>query len=241
MSRLLAFDTSTDLTSIALCDGDSVRVSESAGGAQASAKLIPELLALLAEVGWKMDQLDAIAFGRGPGAFTGLRTAASVAQGLAFGAGKPVLPIDSLLLVAEDARLQRPVPEQPFDLWVAMDARMEESYAAAYRWRDGRWQVVTAPALYTLAALNAAWRAAPPACVAGSALSAFGERLSPGDARCVPEAFSRAAALGRLAEQAWREGGAVDADHAIPVYLRDKVALTTVEREAVKAEKERAA
>src|SRR5262245_10997531 len=141
MSRLLAFDTSTDLTSIALCDGDSVRVSESAGGAQASARLIPELLALLGEAGWRVDQLDAIAFGRGPGAFTGLRTAASVAQGLAFGAGKPVLPIDSLLLVAEDARLQRPAPEQPFDVWVAMDARMEESYAGAYRWRDGHWQV----------------------------------------------------------------------------------------------------
>jgi tRNA threonylcarbamoyladenosine biosynthesis protein TsaB len=238
---LLAFDTSTDLTSIALCDGGSVRVRESAGGAQASARLIPELLALLAEAGWRVDQLDAIAFGCGPGAFTGLRTAASVAQGLAFGAGKPVLPIDSLLLVAEDARLQRADAEQPFDLWVAMDARMEESYAAAYRWADGRWLVVQAPALYTLPALNAAWQAAPPACVAGSALPAFGDRLSIGDALRVPEAGSRAAALGRLAVQAWQQGATVDADHAIPVYLRDKVALTTAEREAVRAEKEREA
>jgi tRNA threonylcarbamoyladenosine biosynthesis protein TsaB len=237
MFRLLAFDTSTDLTSIALCDGAGVRVRESTGGAPASARLIPELLGLLAEAGWRIGELDAIAFGRGPGAFTGLRTAASVAQGLAFGAGKPVLPVDSLLLVAEDARLQRSAPEQPFDLWVAMDARMEEAYAAAYRWNAGRWQVMQAPALYTLAALNSAWQAAAPACVAGSALPAFGDRLSPGSAQTVPQARSRAEALGRLAVQLWAQGSTVDADHAIPVYLRDKVALTTVEREAVKLQK----
>jgi tRNA threonylcarbamoyladenosine biosynthesis protein TsaB len=240
MFRLLAFDTSTDLTSIALCDGDSVRVGESAGGAQASARLIPELLALLASAGWRIAELDAIAFGRGPGAFTGLRTAASVAQGLAFGSAKPVLPVDSLLLVAEDARLQRTEPERPFELWVAMDARMEESYAAAYRWNDGAWQVVQAPALYTLPALNAAWQVAPPACIAGSALTAFGDRLLPGTAQQLPHARSRAEALGRLAVQLWKQGAAVDAEQAIPVYLRDKVALTTAEREAVRLQKESA-
>src|SRR5687768_15735482 len=106
MARLLAFDTSTESMSIALQMPQGVLLRESVGGAQASARLIPDILALLAEAGCTLGQLDAIAFGRGPGAFTGLRTACSVAQGLAFGAAKPVVPVDSLMLVAEDARGQ---------------------------------------------------------------------------------------------------------------------------------------
>src|SRR5262245_47658224 len=117
---------------------------------------------MLDEAGCTLRQLDAIAFGRGPGAFTGLRAACAVAPGLAFGAGKPVLSLDSLMLVAQDAPCAQ--------CWVAMDARMDEIYAAHYRFDGARWHTLSAPALYTLEALNAQWRAAPPAAVAGSAL-----------------------------------------------------------------------
>jgi tRNA threonylcarbamoyladenosine biosynthesis protein TsaB len=236
MAKLLAFDTSTESMSIALHLPQGVLTRDSAGGAQASARLIPDILALLAEAGCTLAELDAIAFGRGPGAFTGLRTACSVAQGLAFGAGKPVLPVDSLMLVAQDAHNQQPVA----DVWVAMDARMDEIYAGAYRWQGARWSVQRAPALYAVDALNAAWQAAPPTVVAGSALQAFGDRLNTASALTWPQPRSRAAALAQLAQQLWADGAAVDAAQALPIYLRDKVAQTTAEREVVRLAKEAA-
>ncbi len=237
MAHLLAFDTSTESMSIALCSPQGVRVRESVGGAQASARLIPDLLALLAEAGCTLAQLDAIAFGRGPGAFTGLRTACSVAQGLAFGAGKPVLPVDSLMLVAEDARSQQ-ADSETREVWVAMDARMDEIYAGAYRLQGDRWLVQIAPALYAVDALNERWRAAPPEAVAGSALDAFGDRLNTHSATRLPQPRSRAQALAQLAQQLWADGAAVDAAQALPVYLRDKVAQTTAEREVIRLAKE---
>ena len=121
--NLLAFDTSTDVMSIAVQRGvgaapglggtdgtgaaPQVWLHTGAGGAQASTTLIPAIQQLMQQANLRFDELDAIAFGRGPGSFTGLRTACSVAQGLAFGAGVPVLPVDTLLAVAEEARLAR--------------------------------------------------------------------------------------------------------------------------------------
>jgi len=237
MASLLAFDTSTESMSIALELPQGLLVREAVGGAQASARLIPDVMALLAEAGCSLAQIDAIAFGCGPGAFTGLRTACSVAQGLAFGAGKPVLAVDSLMLVAQDARSQL-APQALLEIWVAMDARMDEIYAGAYRWQGGRWSVQVAPALYAVDTLNALWQVAPPAVVAGSALDAFGQRLDTGSATRLAQASSRAAALAHVAQQLWAEGAAVDATQALPVYLRDKVAQTTVEREAIRLAKE---
>ena len=237
MAHLLAFDTSTESMSIALLLPQGLRVRESVGGAQASARLIPDILALLAEAGCTLAQLDTIAFGCGPGAFTGLRTACSVAQGLAFGAGKPVIAVDSLLLVAQDARSQLPA-QASLDVWVAMDARMDEIYAGAYRWQDTRWSVQSAAALYAVDALNDRWQSAPPDVVAGSALNAFGDRLNTMTATRIAQPRSRAEALAHVAQQLWRDGAVVDAAHALPVYLRDKVAQTTVEREAIRLAKE---
>ena len=234
---LLAFDTATEHLSIAVTGRASVLVHEAAGGALASATLIPAILALLARAGVGLRELDAIAFGRGPGAFTGLRTACSVAQGLAFGAGKPVLPIDSLLVVAEDAR----AGSTPQQVWVAMDARMDEVYAAHYAFRDGGWSVLCAPMLTTPELLNERWRDAPAQCVAGSALAAFGPLLETGAALRVPDALPRAPAMLPLARALWAQGGAVDAAQALPLYLRDKVAQTTVERAAARAAKEEGA
>jgi tRNA threonylcarbamoyladenosine biosynthesis protein TsaB len=224
MPHLLALDSSTDTMALALVTPGQTMVFEAAGGAQASARLVPEVQALLARAGLRMAQLDAIAFGQGPGAFTGLRTACAAAQGLAFGLGKPVLAIDSLMLVAEDARGQGAGD----DVWVAMDARIGEIYAAHYRWGDGAWSVVDAPALYAPAALLARW--GRPAAVAGTALTAYASAL--GElANAWPQARSRAAALAALASAAWERGETLDAAQALPVYVRDKVALTTAERE----------
>ena len=238
--RLLALDTATEWMAVGLADGQSHSVINAEGGAQASETLIPTALELLAQRGLAPSDLDAVAFGQGPGAFTGLRTAVSVAQGLAFGIGCPVLPIDSLMIVAEDARAQALGTEasEPFDVWVAMDARMDEAYAAAYR-HDGRtWRTREAPALYDLATLGARWQAENgPSQVAGSAIEAFADRLPWGPARRWPRSADRAGALLRLACAAWAAGRGVPAEEALPVYLRDKVALTTAERAAARAAK----
>ncbi len=240
---LLALDTSTERMALAVLWPGGCLSQVEAGGALASSRLIPAAQQLLQRAGLTLQQLDAIAFGAGPGAFTGLRTACAVAQGLAFAIGRPVLPLDSLMLVAEDAAAQQRV-EGP--MWVAMDARMNEVYAAAYVPQGHRagqrqdtghdhadapgWQTHTAPALYTLAALSARWQAEPPACIAGTAAAAFGARLPVGDARLITDEADRGAALARLAARAWSHGGALDAAQALPLYLRDKVAFTTAER-----------
>ncbi len=237
---LLALDTSTDRLAAALvwpgADGPAsprpVCLNE-AGGAAASSRLIPALMGLLADQGLTLRQVLAIAFGRGPGAFTGLRTACAVAQGLALAHETPLLPIDSLMIVAEDARCQAGATTDPggtADWWVAMDARMDEAYAAAYRHGPAGWTVRVAPQLWTLPALSAAWTDAPPARVAGSAIEAFAGRLPWGNAHCVPHCGDRAGALARLAQAAWQQGCAIAPDLALPLYLRDKVALTSAER-----------
>jgi tRNA threonylcarbamoyladenosine biosynthesis protein TsaB len=219
--NLLAFDTSTEILRAAVQRaGAPVLEDEAAGGAQASAALVPLLQSLLARAGLSLRALDAIVFGRGPGSFTGLRTACSVAQGLGFGARVPVLGVDTLLAVAEDARQRAGV-----DRVVALlDARMNEVYAARYvhdgrGWRrDGdmmlaRPDVVEVPAGWTLA---------------GNAFAAYGDAW-PADAPRI-EAAPSAAAMLRLAPQLIAAGQAHDAAHALPVYIRDKVAQTTEER-----------
>jgi tRNA threonylcarbamoyladenosine biosynthesis protein TsaB len=227
--RLLALDTATERMVVAVVAGERQWLGDEAGGALASQRLLPLLFDLLDRAGLTLGELDAVAFGRGPGAFTGLRTACSVAQGLAFGAGLPVLALDSLALVAEDAFARHGATQR---VWVAMDARMDEVYAAAYRRVEGDWLVEHAPALWPVAALADAWRHEPPACVAGSALAAFGARLPSASALRIETSQDRAAALARLACAAWQRGEAVDAAQALPLYLRDKVALTTAERQA---------
>jgi len=237
---LLAFDTSTERLSVALIAPSGVQLADEPGGALASVTLLPRIGAMLASAGVATADLDAIAFGRGPGACTGLRTSCAVAQGLAFGLGKPVLAIDSLLIVAEDARAQRAADaggldaSADFDVAVVMDARMDQVYAAIYRWSAGGWSVLDAPALFSLPALAAAWQGRALACIAGSALAAFNDRLVlPAAPRLLIER-ERAAALSRLAQMAWQNGEAADAALALPLYLRDKVALTTDEREAAR-------
>jgi tRNA threonylcarbamoyladenosine biosynthesis protein TsaB len=235
---LLAFDTSTERMAVAVQTPCGRWVDDAEGGAAASAALLPAIRALLKRAGRRVEDVQAIGFGQGPGAFTGLRTSCAVAQGLAFGLERPVLPIDSLLLVAEQARqLQGAQAASFFEVAVAMDARMGELYAGRYRWSAGRWQTLQAPGLWTPAALAEAWTAMPPVAATGSGLALLGAGF---EAACPPglriEAGpARAAALIALAAQAWADGAGLDAAQAVPLYLRDKVALTTAERAAAGA------
>ena len=206
MATLIAFDTATERMTIALRRGERVVAHEGEGGARASASLLPAILGLLGEAGIAIADLDAIAFGRGPGAFTGLRTACSVAQGLAFGAGKRVLPIDSLLAVAEDAR----VDATPLRVWALIDARMDQIYAAEYGYDGERWTVRVAPFLTDCESLASRWRDEAPTAIAGNAIGAFGARLATGNAPLFPDAAPTARALLRLDEHGWAEGAAVD-------------------------------
>ncbi len=234
---LVAFDTSTECMALAVRAGDTRCCEAGPGGAAASATLLPALQRLLAAAGRRMPQVAAIAFGRGPGAFTGLRTSCAVAQGLAFGLGRPVLPIDSLLIVAEQARGQAAPTADLFDVSVVMDARMGELYAARYRWQGvaAEWQVVQAPGLWAPDALVQAWADAPRAACAGSGLALMGATWLAGHQPVDVTPEGRAPALLALAERAWHRGAGVDAAQALPIYLRDKVALTTAERAAAAA------
>lgn len=228
----LALDTSTERMSLLLFDGDRRWTHTGEGGAQASATLIAAVQALLRSAGLRWSSLQTVAYGRGPGAFTGLRTACAAAQGFAFAHGLPVLPLDTLEAVAEDAC---PEAAPGTELWVAMDARMGEVYAARYRRESPGWTPLDAPALYAVDALAARWHAAPPGIVAGSAVQPFADRLPFGGARTLPAAWPSPAALAPVARAAWARGDAVPAERAAPLYLRDKVALTTAERLAAKA------
>lgn len=224
--KLLAFDTSTETLTIAVqCDAGGSLLFTGAGGAQASATLIAAARDLLAQAGLALRELDAIVFGRGPGSFTGLRTACSVAQGLAYGADVPVLPVDTLMAVAEEARER----EGAMRVVAVLDARMDEVYWASYAFEKGRWirqgefslgrpETVTVLPGWTLA---------------GNAFAAYAGRIAPGAARI--QALPAAAALLRLAPALLSAGQAVPADRALPLYIRDKVAQTTEERAALRA------
>lgn len=229
--NLLAFDTSTDTLSIAVQQGGAVWTHTGPGGAQASAALIPMVRSLMAQAGLSFDTLEAIVFGRGPGSFTGLRTACAVAQGLAFGAragqGVPVLPVDTLLAVAEEARHAHGCTQ----VVAVLDARMDEVYHARCEWTaaEGRWHADTDFGLGAPESVPApaGWT------VAGNARTPYGERLAP-TANHVA-ALPTATALLRLAPALLAAGEGVSASDALPRYIRDKVAQTTAERAALRA------
>ena len=212
--KLLAFDTSTETMFIAVTDGVTTWQHTSEGGAKTSAALIPAILALLREANLTLQQLDAIVFGRGPGSFTGLRTACSVAQGLAFGAGNiVVLPIDTLVAVAEEARFSYGTTQ----IQAVLDARMGEVYSANYDYKDGHWQAQANIQLCRADQLHiqTGYRKA----------GNFTEGL---------QTLPTATAMLRLAPAMLAAGLGVPADLALPLYVRDKVAQTTAERAALK-------
>lgn len=240
--KFLAFDTSTDRMSVAVTDGARVWQHSGPGGAQASTTLIPAILALLAESGLTLGEMEAIAFGRGPGSFTGLRTACAVAQGLAFGAnhgaGIPVLPVDTLMAVAEEARFQQAGAmasgDAPFTITALLDARMDEMYVQSYEFRSGCYTSIKDCELIRPENLVPG---ASARLLAGNVFGVYAHRLPAGLAAlpCV-EAFPTATALLRLAPALAAAGQCMDAALALPLYVRDKVAQTTDERAQLKAD-----
>lgn len=222
MARLLALDTSTEACSVALLDGESVDERFIIAPREHMQRLLPMVDELLAAHGLTLHQLDAIAFGRGPGSFTGLRICLGVAQGLAFGAELPLVPISSLAVLAQGARSASGEP-----ILAAIDARMDEVYWSWFqRGSDGLVmplgpEAVTAPELVAPLA-NLTETAAPVG--VGSGFT-YAVRLGvQGFARTDAAALPRAADLARLALPHWQQGLVVPAEEALPVYLRDEVA-----------------
>ena len=228
--KILALETSSESASVALLDGERVVERSVAGNPGHSETILPEILRLLNDAGLALGEVDAIAFGAGPGSFTGLRTACAVAQGLAFGAKVPVLPVDTLLAVAEEARYLHAPEQANFPVWALLDARMDEMYAGRYVFNNGAWTQTQGHVLLSPDQLLCE----PEDAIAGNVLAPYGARLNISLAHYVG-ALPTATALLRLAPALLAAGGAVAADQALPLYVRDKVAKTTAERAAEKA------
>lgn len=232
MPIILAIETSSELASCALLDGERVAWRESSGVRTHSQSVLPMVQELLAEGGIKLSDCDAIAFGAGPGSFTGVRTACGVAQGLAFGARLPVLPLVTLEAMAQACRARTGAAE----VLAVLDARMGEVYWAQYRYDNG-WQVVAEPALCAPGAVEPVPVDGLAACGNGFAAypDAFAGRAFAQGA--LSDIMPHARELAVLAAAAFAQGKAVDAAHAQPLYLRNKVAYTFAERQAMNAAK----
>jgi len=222
--RILALETSTEYCSVALWqDGTAMERCELVGQKH-SEVLMPMLDGLLQAAGCKLQAVDGIAFGSGPGSFTGVRIACGVAQGLALGAGLPVVGVCTLQALAQASGRDKVI--------AALDARMAEVYHAAYERRGDAWGIVSEPSLRLPQQVppveGAAWFGAGSGFIAhGDALrERYGANLAAVDERAVP----RAGAVAQLAAPLFAAGRGLDAAEALPLYLRDKVALKTGER-----------
>lgn len=219
MMNLLALETSTRRLSAALWrDGEVLERAEDTLAA-GSALLLPWVHELLAEAGLGMRALDGIAFGAGPGSFTGVRLACGVAQGLAVGIDRPLFPIPTLEALA--------LASGETNVFACLDARMNEVYVAPYVvGSDGVAEVepprVLPPAQVCLPA-GEGWVAC------GDGYAIHGAAL-PQAERVRPDVWPTAVAVARLAAPLLAKGLGVDAEAAQPFYVRNKVALTTAER-----------
>ncbi len=228
MSTILAIETSSELASCALLRGDVVSSRDSSGVRTHSQSILPMVQSLLEEAGIALRDCDAIAYGSGPGSFTGVRTACGVAQGLAFGAGLPVVPVVTLDAMALACQQQHPGG----DVLAVLDARMGEVYWAQYRYADGL-QAVLAPALSAPADVQPQ----------GERVSACGNGLAAYAAAFEGRAFAagahheimpHAVQVAQLARIAFAAGAVVTPAEAQPLYLRNKIAFTSAERLDIK-------
>ena len=227
--KILALDTSTEYCSVALWQDGAVNERSELVGQKHSEMLMAMLDALLKESDVRINQLDAIAFGKGPGSFTGVRIACGVAQGLALGADLSVVGVCTLEALAQASGHDKVI--------AALDARMGEIYLAAYEKNMGDWEAVSEPCLCEAKdspkVSGEEWFGAG----SGYALQEaalqlhYGQQLSGVDAQAVPQA----SAIAQIAAIEFTKGNVVDAALALPLYLRNKVALKTSEREAVRA------
>jgi len=232
--NLLALDTATEACSAALLIGDDIIERSEIAPRRHAELILPMIESLLGEAGISRRQIDAIAVGRGPGAFTGVRLAISVAQGLALGLDVPVVPVSSLAALAQDAPADIDAP-----ILAVIDARMGEIYAGAFRRSaDGLVSAIgsesVGPASRLLLPQTATLRGQY-WCILGTGWSAYQDALSaqlPSPLYADGTRYPQAHAIARLAKPQLAAGRGVAAEFALPVYLRDKVALTLDEQRA---------
>lgn len=226
--RILAFDTSTETCAVALGDGAGWDERAEHAGSRHSELLLPMIRSLLREAGITLSQLDGIAFGSGPGSFTGLRIACGIAQGLALGADLPVVGVTSLEALAEAMHRMRGWTR----IATALDARMQEVYFAAFEHESGRWRAHIEPCVlapHDVPVPDGRWSGAGNGFAVYPALrERLAGSLSSSDERALPTA----AAIGTLALPRFAAGEAVAARDAAPLYVRHRVALTAEERAA---------
>lgn len=231
--NLLAIETATESCSAALlCDGRLLERSQIAPRRHAEL-ILPMIEALLAEAGLARGRIDAVAVGRGPGAFTGVRLAISVAQGIALGLDVPVLPVSSLAALAQEA------PPGDANILAVIDARMGEVYAGSFRRSTqglveaideesvGLAEKLTLPQSTQWIVVGSGWdayRGALTARLPAAPILADGAR------------YPQAGAIARLAAPRLAAGAGVAAEFALPVYLRDRVALTLDEQKRASAQ-----
>jgi len=226
--NLLAIDTSTDFCSVAASRGETLFSRHERAGRRQAETILGMLDEVLAEARIELAQIHGIAYGEGPGSFTGLRIAAGVTQGLALARGIGVIGVGSLLALSEEAAKDAASGR----VIACLDAHMGEVYHAAYRRAGAGWEEVSAPGLYRPEAVPVAPGGNWTGC--GDGFAAYRERLAARLGECVsairPEAVPSARAVLKLAMPRFAAGEAKDAATAVPVYLRDKVALKTSER-----------
>lgn len=236
--NLLAFETATEACSVAVwLDGEVSERFELAPRRHAELSL-PWAEQLLAQAGIKRSQLDAIAISRGPGAFTGVRLAIAIAQGIALALDKPIVPVSTLAVLALRAHDPLAATREPQRVFAAIDARMGEVYTAAYELRDGDAfaldeEVVIAPTAAVVPGERDDWLGVGTgfAAAEGALRERLGERFAAIDAQALPHA----ADLARLAARAYARGEAVAPERIEPAYLRNNVALTIAEQAALRA------
>jgi tRNA threonylcarbamoyladenosine biosynthesis protein TsaB len=225
--NLLAIETSTEACSVALIHGDEVIARSEIAPRRHAELVLPMADNLLAEAGLGRHALDAIAVGRGPGAFTGVRLGISLAQGMALALDVPVVTVSSLAALALEA------PEDEAAILAVIDARMGEIYAASFR-RDGDGGLIALDAERVCLPQSlvlpeeAQWH------VVGTGWSTYAEELRghlTGELRSAEGVrYPQARHVAELAVREFIAGRATAPEHALPVYLRDKVALTLVEQ-----------
>ncbi len=222
MSIILAIETSAEVASVALLNADRMTSRVCVGVQTHSQSVLPMVQALLHEAGIRLAQCDAIGYGLGPGSFTGVRTACGITQGLAYGANLPVIPVVSLLAMAQACHAQSGATE----VLAVLDARMGEVYWAQYRLVHD-WQEIVAPTLSAPAEI--APIGAVQAC--GNGLLLVEQSLPAAFlANALPRIMPHAEQIASLAAHAFAHGQTRMAADAQPLYLRNKIALTTSER-----------
>ncbi len=223
MPRILAIETATEACSVALLQNGDLEERYEVAPRRHAALLLPAVESLLTTAGLTLNGLDALAFGCGPGSFTGLRIAAGVTQGLAFGADLPVVPVSTLAALAQGT-----VEQQGVDaVLAALDARMNEVYWGAFRCDETGLvcplgeEVVCLPQRVPVPAAGH-WVGA------GSGWEKYADVLAPRCAVASEDIYRdqkpHAADVARLAARAFRQGNVVSAEQAVPVYLRDNIA-----------------